>query len=92
MLQRRCPQLAQGWTSDQVKELQGKRVQEVAKTEGSLVIMVVAELHYLLDWVKDWGQELAEMVESVLELLQVQGSKKAWERVRLAEVLVVMMG
>lgn len=84
--------MAEDWTLDQVKELQGKRVQEVAKTEGSLVIMVVAELHYLLDWVKDWGQELAEMVESVLELLQVQGSKKAWERVRLAEVLVVMMG
>ena len=84
--------MAQDWTSDQVKELQGKRVQEVAKTESSQVIMVVAELHYLLDWVKDWGQELAEMVESVLELLQVQGSKKAWERVRLAEVLVVMMG
>ena len=84
--------MAEDWTLDQVKELQGKRVQEVAKTEGSLVIMVVAELHYLLDWVKDWAQELAEMVESVLELLQVQESKKVWERVRLAEVLVVMMG
>ena len=69
-----------------------KRIQEVAKTECPLVIMVEEKLRCLSDWVKGSEQESVEKVESVLELLQVQESKKVWEQAHLAEVLVVMMG
>ena len=64
----------------------------MAKTECPLVIMVEEKMHYLSDWVKGSDQESPEKVVSVLELLQVQESKKVWEKAHLAEVLVVMMG